>query len=153
MAFAALAAAACQASRSPGGNGLPGENAGRPSTTTVSASPAALPADNSRCHVCHLNFEEEPVALAHARAGVGCDTCHGRSAAHCGDENNLAPPDILYRLDQVNAACGKCHIHLSAEHAGVVAGSPEKKHCTDCHGRHRLPVRTQRLDKNTGRAI
>lgn len=151
MALAALAAAACQASRSPGGDGppSPGEKAGQPAM--ASASPAALPADNSRCYVCHLNFEEELVVLAHARAGVGCETCHGKSTAHCSDENNITPPDILYPRDKVNAACGKCHGKFSSEHAGVVAGSPEKKYCTDCHGQHRLAVRTQRWDKNTGK--
>ena len=44
-------------------------------------------ADNSRCHVCHINFSQEELAVAHARAAIGCAGCHGASDAHIADES------------------------------------------------------------------
>ena len=52
-------------------------------------------ADNSRCHVCHINYSDEALAVTHARANISCEQCHGASDAHCSDEDNITPPDII----------------------------------------------------------
>jgi hypothetical protein len=39
-------------------------------------------------------------------------------------------------------------------HKPVIEGSAKKnKYCTDCHGEHRLTIRTRQWDKNTGKLI
>jgi len=105
-------------------------------------------ADNSRCLVCHLNYELEDIALVHANAGYGCAHCHGQSDAHIADESwasggNGTPPDVMYRPEEVIPACLKCH-ELSKsdpECRCEFPRLPEKKSCTDCHGTHRLKSR------------
>jgi len=113
-------------------------------------------ADNSRCHVCHINYEEEELAVSHARADVGCEACHGESNAHCGDEANITPPDIMYPREKINPFCLTCHPRneLSDVHKGILADiATDQAYCTDCHGEHRLSYRTQRWDKATGKLI
>ena len=106
-------------------------------------------ADNERCHVCHLNYAVEELAVTHARAGVGCEQCHGASNAHCSDEDNITPPDIMFATAAINPACRECHTELSAdEHEEILAGTAGT-YCTDCHGEHRLTHRTRRWDRTT----
>lgn len=115
-------------------------------TDAQDAAPSAGPiADNSRCHVCHINYQVEQLAIVHARANIGCEKCHGSSDAHCGDEDNITPPDIMYPAERVNSFCKDCHP------AAKLGGG--KKYCTDCHGDHRLAYRTRRWDKTTGKLI
>ena len=102
-------------------------------------------ADNSRCYVCHINYEVEELTSMHAKADVGCERCHGTSDAHCSDKDNMTPPDIMYPADKVNSSCNSCHPD------GKLGGG--KKYCTDCHGEHRLSHRTRRWDKATGKLI
>jgi hypothetical protein len=99
-------------------------------------------ADNSRCHVCHINYADEALALVHARADISCEQCHGPSDAHCSDEDNITPPDIMYPTAEINPSCKGCHPD------GKLGG--RKKYCTECHGEHRLEHRTRRWDKATG---
>ena len=66
-------------------------------------------ADNTRCFVCHMNYSQERLAVGHARADVGCEKCHGACDEHCGDENNITPPTIMFPKDQVDPACKVCH--------------------------------------------
>ena len=113
---------------------------------------------NGQCHVCHMNYEEEKLAVTHVEEGVGCATCHGPSDAHCNDENNLTPPDVLYPRGQIDAACMKCHsrdkLAKRKEHAAALAGAAaDRKVCTDCHGEHRLARRTVRWDKVTRKVL
>ena len=114
-------------------------------------------ADNSRCHVCHINYAEEWLAVRHAKAGMKCERCHGSSDAHTNDEDNVTPPEIMYPLEKVNGFCIGCHSEDSLdadEHKAVLAGTAkEKKYCTDCHGEHRLKYRTRRWDRETGELI
>ncbi len=119
--------------------------------------PTGPVADNSRCHVCHLNYEGEKLALIHARADIGCEQCHGASDAHCADEDNITPPDIMYAQERINPSCMVCHsmekIDVPVHKAflpDVIAG---KAICTDCHGDHHLSYRTRRWDKTTGELI
>ena len=103
--------------------------------------------DNSRCHVCHMNYVSEDIAVVHARAGIGCADCHGQSDAHIDDESwasggNGTSPEIMYLPEAINPFCLGCHPEdkLNAvPHKDVLAGKlPDTKYCTDCHGDHRL---------------
>lgn len=117
-----------------------------------SAAAAAKPlADNSRCHVCHINFEREELSFKHAVAGVGCANCHGPSDAHIADESwasggNGTAPDIMYPTAKINPACTACHDGTKAKfdrdiHKLFLAGTTPQKVCTECHGKHRMAVR------------
>jgi hypothetical protein len=118
--------------------------------------------ENGPCFVCHVNYEAEPLASRHAAANVGCVSCHGPSYAHRNDENNTTPPDIMYPPDKTDAACHKCHASHDVPAAKIVTlwlkRYPHKRDarrivCTDCHGEHRLKVRTVRWDKETGKLL
>ena len=104
-----------------------------------------LVADNSRCYVCHINYEQEKLTSSHAEAGIGCGRCHGASDAHCSDKDNNTPPDIMYPAEKINSFCKSCHPNSNL--------SGGKKFCTDCHGEHRLGLRTRKWDKATGELI
>ena len=117
---------------------------------------------NSACFVCHGNYEREPLARIHATEEIGCVDCHGASFAHRNDENNITPPDVLYPLEAIDAACEECHDSHDVAATEVLARwqerCPEKRDvsqivCTDCHGQHRLKLRTVRWDKKTGKLI
>jgi len=113
-------------------------------------------ADNTRCHVCHINYQDEELAVVHARASIGCETCHGPSNAHCSDENHLTAPDIMYPLAKINSFCMECHTRDTIDimpHQPILDGTAGEgtKHCTDCHGSHRLARRTRKWDKETGK--
>ncbi len=124
---------------------------------------SAVPlADNTACFVCHANFEEEPLARGHAAAEVGCVDCHGDSFAHRNDENNTTPPEVMFPAAKIDAACRECHQEHVAPAAAVIARllerCPDKTDgatlvCTNCHGRHRMKVRTVHWDKATGKLI
>ena len=112
-------------------------------------TPRGLLADNSRCHVCHMNYVQEEIALVHARADIGCADCHGSSDAHIADESwswgeNGTPPEIMYRRDEINSSCMKCHPKdqiSPEEHTPFFEDVAEQMSCTDCHGQHRLARR------------
>lgn len=124
------------------------------------AGPAA--ANNSACHVCHTNYQEEQLALSHARADIGCVKCHGQSIAHRNDEANITPPDTMYAPGKIDVACRACHRTHDVPAAKVIArwqercpGRSDVKSivCTDCHGTHRLKLRTVRWNKDTGKLL
>lgn len=113
-----------------------------------------IPADNDRCHVCHINYADEKLALTHAKQGVGCEKCHGPSNAHCGSETHEIPPDIMYPHPKINPSCMTCHpkekLGGQEMHCMVLDPNPPmKRYCTDCHGTHRLSERKVRWDKAT----
>jgi len=139
-------------------------------------------ADNGPCFVCHANYQAEPLASGHAAANIGCVACHGPSYAHRNDENNTTPPDIMYPPDSIDPACHKCHAPrlLVEDKSGGLAPAfrrgypgrwpgltplrqqgqrcPNKTDarrivCTDCHGEHRLKVRTVQWDRKTGKLL
>jgi hypothetical protein len=115
------------------------------SVTEELSSPTGPVADNSRCHVCHINYEGEELVFIHSQANISCEQCHGASDAHCSDEDNITPPDIMYPANKINSSCKSCHPD------GKLSGG--KKYCTDCHGEHRLSYRTRKWDKTTGELI
>ncbi len=115
-------------------------------------------ADNTKCYVCHANYKEEPFVQWHAKANVGCVKCHGDSPDHIADENNLTPPNTMYWPSKVGFSCYWCHPQHRAPPREVllrfqerVAGKvdPKRVLCTDCHGEHRLKLRTIVWDKRT----
>jgi len=119
-------------------------------------------ANNTPCFVCHENFKTEPLVTQHAIKNVGCAECHGRSHAHCNDENNTTPPDIIFPRAAIDAGCIKCHKIHKAPAIKVLARWQEKCSektdvatiiCTDCHSAHRMRIRTVRWDKKTRKLI
>ena len=119
-------------------------------------------ADNGPCFVCHANYKKEPLAVKHAAHNVGCMNCHGASEAHRNDENNITPPEIMYPLATLDAACRECHQHHDVTARHVVAQFVKKNPgrtdvsqlvCTDCHGEHRLAHRTVHWDRATGKLL
>ena len=120
------------------------------------AADARTVADNSRCFVCHINYEDEEIAVVHAPANIGCETCHGSSDAHCSDENHLTAPDIMYPPAKINSFCMECHTRDTIDiipHQPLFDGTAGEgtQYCTDCHGSHRLAHRTRKWDKTTGK--
>jgi len=126
-------------------------------------------ADNSRCHVCHLNFAREEIAVTHARQDIGCVACHGDCDVHIDDESWASggpgtPPGIMFPPEAIDAACGKCHDAHDVPPRAVLARARERElermnpidiTCTDCHGYHRLKaeLRNAWWDKRTGKPI
>ncbi len=121
------------------------------------AMPTGPVADNSRCYVCHMNYEIEPLTITHARADIGCEQCHGASDAHCSDEDNITPPDIMYPIEKIDSFCMGCHTREKIDvpvHKSVLADiGAEGSSCTSCHGEHRLSHRTRRWDKTSGKLL
>ena len=119
-------------------------------------------ADNSACFVCHGNFQEESMVSVHAKENVSCAKCHGVSLAHRNDEDNVTPPDKMYAPARIDNACRVCHEEHDAPARKVIAmfqarfppaTDPKQVVCTDCHGEHRLKVRSVHWDKNTGKLL
>ncbi|MFO7901405.1 MAG: hypothetical protein ACQESR_13230 [Planctomycetota bacterium] len=126
-------------------------------------------ADNSRCHVCHLNFAMEKIAVIHAKEEIGCSDCHGDCDDHIADESWASggpgtAPDIMYPRESIDPACGKCHSTHDAPPRAVLERWRERCSniedvsnvvCTDCHGRHRVnpKLRKARWNKKTGEPI
>jgi hypothetical protein len=129
---------------------------------------------NSFCFACHIDFDEEELALSHEVVGIGCERCHGESQRHRSDEKNITPPEIMYPKAKINPTCMMCHprqeIKKTLEHTPILAvvetaldenteesiskAGKQKEYCTDCHGqRHRMKVRTVRWDKATGKLL
>ena len=128
------------------------------------ASPAASKkrADNSACFVCHANMKKESLAATHASNSVGCASCHGPSTAHRNDEANIIPPDIMFAAESIDGSCARCHEGHDVEPRAVIRRFLQKSPklndakilvCTTCHGEHRLPVRTVRWDRKTGKLV
>jgi formate-dependent nitrite reductase cytochrome c552 subunit len=121
-----------------------------------------MPDENQACYVCHTNYEEEPLAVWHGEEDVACIDCHGKSFAHRNDEDNITPPDVMYPPEKIAKKCAECHETHDAPAVEVIAlwqqRCPEKTDpksivCTDCHGQHRLKLRTVRWNKRTGELI
>ena len=104
--------------------------------------------ENTACFVCHANYQEEKLTTLHAAADVGCTRCHGKSYPHRNDENHTTAPDKMFGADEIRAFCRTCHPKGDPDKRDL-----EKKPCTDCHGSHRLKVRSVRWDKKTGELV
>ncbi len=115
-------------------------------------------AANRACIVCHANFEEEELVQLHTPHGVNCVWCHGESFAHRNDEGNTTPPDVMWPFEEMSGMCRTCHDTHDAAASLVLERWSERAErradpgsilCTDCHGDHRMLVRTIRWDRNT----
>ncbi len=101
---------------------------------------------NAACYVCHMTFVHEELAKVHKAAKVGCIECHGVSSAHANDEHiGATKPDIMFKREQVDPACKKCHESHDVPAMKVIARFVQRKLprekapiCTDCHGQHRI---------------
>ncbi len=143
-----------------------------PTTQTAQSEPAGPVADNSRCFVCHANydFNDEELAFTHAKASIGCVKCHGESTRHSADEDGLTPPDRMFPKGHIRFNCLGCHdwvklvasdkakqdrtdLEEKPDHQSVLDATAQKKLCTDCHGDHRLGHRTRIWDKRTGNLL
>ena len=117
-------------------------------------------ADNSYCLVCHINFQREEFVVAHKKANVGCETCHGASDAHGSDEDHTNPPEIMFKKEDINDSCMTAECHRKADleeeigHRPFFAGADTRhNYCTDCHGMHSIPSRHRIWDKTTRELI
>jgi hypothetical protein len=131
-------------------------------TDKQSASDESSMAYYVMCNDCHMNYIGEPLALVHAKAGMSCESCHGRSRAHYSDESNSTPPDKMFPADKIDPFCQGCHHSHDVPPGKVIAlwmerksdkTNPDKIVCTDCHGEHRMKVRTIIWDKKTGKRL
>ncbi|UCC97932.1 MAG: cytochrome c3 family protein [Phycisphaerales bacterium] len=127
-----------------------------------SAPTSGASAENATCFVCHANYRVESLADRHARADIGCAHCHGDSVAHKNDENNTTPPETMYSADKIDLFCRSCHATHDVSPGKVVVrwiergldkSEAEGIVCTDCHGDHRMKVRTVIWDKSSGELL
>jgi len=133
------------------------------------SAPTGQEADNSRCHVCHLNFVDEEIATVHARQKIGCQHCHGECDKHMDDESWASggtgtAPDIMFPVEKIDASCGKCHETHDAPAKAVLQRwqdrCPDLKDmsrvvCTNCHGQHQVVPKLRKAwwDKTTGKPL
>lgn len=116
---------------------------------------------NAACYVCHMTFVFEELARTHLTEKVTCIECHGLSAAHANDENiGATKPDIMYKRDEIDGSCEKCHEEHDVPAQDVVARFLERKLkvrkpvCTDCHGMHRIEhAEEEPEDEKAGDAV
>jgi hypothetical protein len=128
--------------------------------SAVTATGASV--ENTACFVCHANYRSEYLVSRHAQANIGCAVCHGQSLAHKNDENNTTPPEKMYSADKIDPFCQGCHNSHNVPPGKVIVRwvklnpdktDPDKIVCTDCHGEHRMKVRTIIWDKKTGKLL
>jgi len=114
------------------------------------------------CYDCHGTFREDPFSIKHASANITCVSCHGESRAHADDEDNTTPPQKMFPREAIAQRCGECHKEHNAPPAKVIARwqerglqklKPANLVCTDCHGQHRMNVRTIHWNKQTGKLL
>lgn len=131
-----------------------------PTEDQAAATQAAT--ENMACFVCHAGYMGEFLAECHAKADVGCVKCHGDSFAHRNDENNTTPPETMYPAEKIDPFCQGCHkahdippkkIIARWKEVNIDKSDPSWIVCTDCHGEHRMKVRTVIWDKETGKLL
>ncbi|MFZ2643010.1 MAG: cytochrome c3 family protein [Verrucomicrobiia bacterium] len=114
------------------------------------------------CYDCHGTFREDPFSIKHASVNITCVTCHGESRAHADDEDNTTPPQTMFPREAIAKRCAECHKEHNVAPSKVIARwqerglqklTPSSLVCTDCHGKHRMNVRTIHWDKKTGKLL
>ncbi len=78
------------------------------------------------------------MAIWHEEESVDCSECHGSSLDHRQDEDNVTPPDILYRRTDVEYVCLRCHEAHDDMRDHIDKPLPKVAVCTDCHGEHKV---------------
>ncbi len=128
--------------------------------TAFAATPAATPAPNDTCMMCHADRDAKSgagksiavdadrfKASVHGELGLKCTDCHADVSAQ-----KIPHAD---KLKPVN--CGTCHEKAVAEYQGTVHGTARKggstvaANCTDCHGTHDI-LRTKDAASPTNHA-
>jgi len=136
------------------------EPTGAEEASAVTSTRASV--ENTACFVCHANYMSEFLTDSHARADIGCVNCHGQSSAHRNDENNITAPETIYSADRINPFCRSCHKAHDVSPEKVVARWAKQSRnktnlnrivCTDCHGDHRMKIRTVIWDKKSGKLL
>ena len=129
-----------------------------------------LPADawaqdlpGGQCLTCHLTSEDGVAELwqddVHARAGIGCETCHGGDPAQA-DSDLAKRRGTGYQGElsarEITSSCGGCHSNVeymkerkpllpvdqlekywTSEHGKLlVKGEARVAQCASCHGAH-----------------
>ena len=124
------------------------------------AALAPASAQQSHCADCHFANPAPPLSIArdwevhlrnwdlsaHARAGVGCEACHGGDpttfepmVAHRGILRWTNPASPVHRVN-LPKTCGTCHdgpfaAFQKSRHFALLQGSnPVVPTCTTCHG-------------------
>ncbi|HVS10364.1 MAG TPA: hypothetical protein VMS76_10860 [Planctomycetota bacterium] len=125
-------------------------------TLLASAAASQDREEPASCVVCHGVEGRELAASVHARAGVGCTTCHGGVEGPL--EKQAAHGDALKPLRERGTAleaCGGCHADLermrlfglrtdqlalyrTSQHGQKLTADPEAAvaTCVSCHGSH-----------------
>jgi cytochrome c553 len=85
------------------------------------------------CRKCHEEQFQEKYGGAHRN--IGCENCHGPSAAHAADENAAKPPRPRER-----EFCLRCHAYDASRPNGFPQVDPQQhrpgKKCLSCHEAH-----------------
>ena len=85
------------------------------------------------CRKCHEEEFQEKYGGAHR--DIGCENCHGPSAAHASDKNAARPHKPRERQD-----CLVCHAYDSSRPNGFPQVDPQQhkpgKRCVNCHEAH-----------------
>jgi len=85
------------------------------------------------CRECHEEQFQEKYGGAHRN--IGCENCHGPSAAHAADEAAPKPPRPRER-----EFCLRCHAYDAARPNGFPQVDPQehnpRKKCLSCHEAH-----------------
>ncbi|MFO1317915.1 MAG: cytochrome c3 family protein [Burkholderiales bacterium] len=113
--------------------------------TRAASPPAAAPAPNDACLMCHADKD----AKSSAGKPIGVDAAgfkasvHGELQLKCTDCHADVSAQKLPHADKVKPVnCATCHDKAAAEYAGTVHGVARKggntvaAACTDCHGTH-----------------
>jgi hypothetical protein len=136
-----------------------------PTEEETAAAKTEAAVENTACFVCHANYISESLASRHAGVNIGCVHCHGESTAHRNDENNTTPPEIMYPAEKIDPYCQDCHgiahdipprmiiARWKERNLDKAKTDPYEIVCTDCHGDHRIRVRTVIWDKKTGKLL
>lgn len=85
------------------------------------------------CRKCHEEQFQEKYGGAHRN--IGCENCHGPSAAHAADKNTALPPRPRER-----EFCLRCHAFDASRPNGFPQVDPQqhrpRKRCVSCHEAH-----------------
>ena len=109
------------------------------------------------CASCHTENATDFLTHPHAKAGLSCDICHGKSEAHAQSGGN-AEVERVVAAPGVAELCGACHatatrgagavpkgqqivdLYLASKHGQLVAERSRTRapNCGTCHGVHGL---------------
>lgn len=109
------------------------------------------------CASCHTENAADFLAHPHAKAGLSCDICHGKSEAHAKSGGN-AEVERVVASQGIAELCGACHqtaakgsgavpkdqriveLYLASKHGQLVAERSRTRapNCGTCHGVHGL---------------